>query len=452
MLLRFSVENFMSFDQREQLSMAPGKFQRHKNHTIKFGKRSTLKAAFIYGANASGKSNLIKAIDFSKDIIIEGIKNVDLNKKHFRINHDNYFRPGVFQFEIVIKGIVYSYGFAISYDKKQIIDEWLYEINENQEKCIFNRETIDGITMVESDLKLKGEKAITFKVYKDDIKRMNDSLFLSKMAEKHINDVDEFLIFNEVYKWFSKLIIVFPNSKYGNLNKIVSNEKMRCEFSKYLKYFDTGIDDILEVEIDFNKAFLGLDDDLIMQLKNKLSNDLSEKNTVGLRGGNLLLSFYKNNDGQIIVKKMVMNHGNFSDLFDYVDESDGTRRLFDLIPLFFSKYNNNVILIDEIDRSLHTRLTAEFIDLFYRLSENNESQIIVTTHDAFLMDLDKVRQDEIWFIERRGDHSSRIFSLDKFKARYDKKIEKDYLIGRYGAIPVFNSFCSLDEVEVNENE
>lgn len=452
MLLRFSVENFLSFDKREQLSMAPGKFQRHKTHTIRFGKRSALKAAFIYGANASGKSNLIKAVDFARDIIIEGIKNVDLNKKYFRIKHENYFRPGVFQFEIVLNGTLYSYGFAISYDKKQVIDEWLYEINENHEKCIFNRETIDGVTNVTSDLQLKGEKATIFKVYKEDIKRMNDSLFLSEMAEKQIKDINEFLIFNEVYKWFLKLIIVFPNSKYGNLNKIISDEEMKSEFGKYLRYFDTGIDNIFEQEIEFDKAFSGLDDDLAIQLKSKLSNDLNEKNVIGLRGSNLLLSFYKNNDGEITVKKMVMDHGNVSDLFDYVDESDGTRRLFDLIPLFFSKYTNNVILIDEIDRSLHTKLTAEFIDLFYKLSEDNESQLIVTTHDAFLMDLDKIRQDEIWFIERGSDHSSSIYSLDEFKVRYDKKIEKDYLIGRYGAIPVFNSFSNVDEMEVNENE
>jgi len=390
LLLRFSVENFLSFDKREQLSMAPGKFQRHKNHTIRFGKRSALKAALIYGANASGKSNLIKAVDFARDIVIEGIKNVDLNKKHFRVKHENYLKPGVFQFEIVLNGIVYSYGFAISYDKKQVIDEWLYEINENHEKCIFNRETIDGATNVTSDLQLKGEKATTFKVYKEDIKRMNDSLFLSKMAEKQINDVDEFLIFNEVYEWFLKLIIVFPNSKYGNLNKVVSDEEMKSEFRKYFKYFDTGIDNIFEQEIEFDKAFSGLDDDLVMQLKSKLSNDLNEKNVVGLRESNLLLSFCKNNDGKIIVKKMVMDHGNI-------------------------------------------------LDLFYKLSENNESQIIATTHDAFLMDLDKIRQDEIWFIERGLDHSSSIYSLDKFKVRYDKKIEKDCLIGRYGAIPVFNS-------------
>lgn len=165
-----------------------------------------------------------------------------------------------------------------------------------------------------------------------------------------------------------------------------------------------------------------------------------------------MLSINKNSDGQIIAKKMVLNHGNDLDLFDYDDESDGTRRMFDLIPLFFNKHSNAIILIDEVDRSLHTKLTSEFIDLFYKLSENNKAQLIVTTHDAFLMDLDKIRQDEIWFIERRNDHSSCIYSLDKFKARYDKKVDKDYLIGRYGAVPVFNSLFDSVVKEVKEDE
>lgn len=444
-LLRFSVENFMSFDQREQLSMAPGKFQRHKNHTISYGKRSVLKAGFIYGANASGKSNLIKAIDFARDIIKYGIDNIDLDKKHFRIKSENYYKPGVFQFEIIINDLVYSYGFAISYNKQEVIDEWLYEINDNKETCIFSRETKDGNTVVESDLKMKGDDNNRFKVYKEDIRRMNKALFLSEIAKKKINDSEGFVIFNEVYKWFAKLVIIFPNSKYGKLNKIASDDIMRYEFTKYLNYFDTGIDDVLEAEVDFDKALTGLDEEVRLQLKSKLSNEVTDNASIGVRGGNLMLSLHKNNEGQIIAKKMVLNHGNSLDLFDYDDESDGTKRLFDLIPLFFDKLINTVILIDEIDRSLHTRLTSEFIDLFYKLSEHNKSQIIVTTHDAFLMDLDKIRQDEIWFVERRKDHSSCLYSLDKFKARYDKKVEKDYLIGRYGAIPVFDSFPNFNE-------
>ncbi len=96
-----------------------------------------------------------------------------------------------------------------------------------------------------------------------------------------------------------------------------------------------------------------------------------------------------------------------------------------------------MILIDEIDRSFHTNLARKFLELFYDFTEGRGCQLIATTHDSNLLDLDLLRQDEIWFVERQEDHSSKVFSLNLFKQRFDKKIEKDYLLGRYGAIPIF---------------
>ena len=145
---------------------------------------------------------------------------------------------------------------------------------------------------------------------------------------------------------------------------------------------------------------------------------------------------------------MLLNHGNPDDLFEYSDESDGTQRLFDLIPIFFAQ--NRVILIDEIDRSLHTNLTRKFIEFFFSAANDNSSQLIATTHDSNLLDLDLLRQDEIWFVERKKDHSSCIYSLNKFKERFDKKIEKEYLIGRYGAIPILDNLNNLEDVMNDE--
>ena len=149
-------------------------------------------------------------------------------------------------------------------------------------------------------------------------------------------------------------------------------------------------------------------------------------------------SLRKDEEGNIITTKMMQNHGYNQDLFEYSDESDGTQRLFDLIPLFYEHKGNSVIFIDEIDRSLHTNLTRRFLELFYKLTEEDTSQIIATTHDSNLLDLELVRQDEIWFIKRLSDHSSSIYSLNRYKERYDKKIDKEYLLGRYDAIPIFD--------------
>ena len=149
---------------------------------------------------------------------------------------------------------------------------------------------------------------------------------------------------------------------------------------------------------------------------------------------------------------MSTNHGNENDLFVFSDESDGTRRLFDLIPIFQAALRGQIIIVDELDRSLHTKATQEFIRYFYDVTEGLPTQLIVTTQDSNIMDLDFIRQDEIWFVERQPDHSSKLYSLNQFKARFDKKVEKDYLLGRYGAVPVFKQFVFLENDDIKEEE
>ena len=141
-----------------------------------------------------------------------------------------------------------------------------------------------------------------------------------------------------------------------------------------------------------------------------------------------------------------MLHGlDFQDIFELKDESDGTRRLFDLIPLINKFSQDFTIIIDEFDRSLHPMLTKQFFELFYKLNiEDSKTQLIITTHESTLLDLNLVRRDEIFFIEKNEDGASKLFSLNQFKVRYDSKIEKAYLLGRYGAIPIFKTFNEIN--------
>lgn len=452
MLVRFSVENFMSFNKMESFSMAASKVTRMKNHIVNIQDKRILKGGLIFGANASGKSNLIKAIDFARRIILYGSENVDFNKKYFRIDKSNFLKPGVFQFDFVVNELTYSYGFAISYATKEVISEWLYKI-VGSDISIFERATDnDGKVSITSDIKIRSnDDARKFEVYKDDYmnsenKKIKQSIFLSDIASRSSEKSDFFGAFIDIINWFKNIIIIFPNSKYGGLGNIVENKTLKDVFESMLAYFDTGVESVSGNIIDFDKIFEDIDTDGIEQIKANISNDLNDKPlTLGI--GNKIVSLVRNKSGDIKATKMVLNHGNSDDLFDCEDESDGTQRLFDLIPLFFSKNDSKVIFIDEIDRSLHSKLTQEFIELFYKVSENQRTQLVATTHDSNLMDLELVRQDEIWFIERQVNHNSKIFSLNKFKERFDKKIEKEYLLGRYGAIPVFTRRDILFEEE-----
>ena len=181
---------------------------------------------------------------------------------------------------------------------------------------------------------------------------------------------------------------------------------------------------------------LNIKNDVIHDIQEGFDEDNKKATTVDVTIIGKRFSFTKK-DGVIVGSQLTMNHGNPTDLFELDDESDGTRRLFDLIPLYRKGKENYVIFVDEIDRSFHTKLTLEFLQKFFEKTEGIKSQIIVTLHDSNVMNLNIFRQDEIWFVERKEDHSSEIYSLNKFKERFDHSVAKDYLLGRYGAVPNF---------------
>jgi AAA15 family ATPase/GTPase len=167
-----------------------------------------------------------------------------------------------------------------------------------------------------------------------------------------------------------------------------------------------------------------------------------------LRGSDgLFVTIYKDENNELKIQKLGLIHSSeVDDVFELQDESDGTKRLFDLIPLI-AKFNDDyTIVIDEFDRSFHPNLTKTFFELFYKV-QNSKSQLIVTTHESTLLDLTLLRRDEIWFTEKDKSGASKLFTLNQFKERYDKKIEKAYLSGRYGAIPIFQDF---DELEMDK--
>ena len=448
MFIGFSVSNFLSFKNPQTMSMMASKVARHKEHILSGNGKRVLKTGLIYGANAGGKSNFIKAIDFSRDIILGGLEEVDLNRKYFRISKDGYKQPGVFEYRLITQsGKEYSYGIAISYATKEILSEWLVRIEKSGvETYIFNRDTDEnGVNFTLSEIKPKSEaERIKWEIFLDVFGQnispsMKKKSVLSDVAERSNENRGVLREIRDVYEWFQSIIILFPTSQYSGLNQLVEKEDVRKFFSHILKYFDTGIESVesKQGEMEFDRIFEGIPKKHAEKLKTRISNDI-EDDSVIFKVNNQVYSLKKDEEGNIITTKMMQNHGNAQELFEYADESDGTQRLFDLIPLFLEHQGNRVIFVDEIDRSLHTNLTRKFLQLFYTLTEDADCQIIATTHDSNLLDLDLVRQDEIWFIKRLEDHSSQIYSLNRYKERYDKKIDKEYLLGRYDAVPVFD--------------
>lgn len=442
MLIRFSVENYRSFNERQVFSMAAGKHTRHKEQLIVTNGKRLLKAGVIFGANAAGKSNLVKAINIGKNIALRGVKSSMIMNRHFRIDPMAINRPGIFQYDFVSNGHIYSYGFAISYSKAIFLSEWLY-LCDDKEVCIFDR-TVGEKIVTELNF-TNGEDEQRFNIYADDVK--DNTSFLSEICSHKLRDSEEFQAFFDTLDWFMSLIIVFPQSKYRDLGNLFKGHE-KDSLGKLLNYFDTGIEEVSTTIRPIDEVLAFLPEDLKNNVIHDIQEEFDEENrkneiTIDVTITGKRFSFTKQADGMIVGSQLTMNHGNPIDLFELDDESDGTRRLFDLIPLFQKGKENYVIVVDELDRSFHTKLTIEFLRKFFEKTEGIASQLIVTLHDSNVMDLNIFRQDEIWFVERKENHSSQIYSLNKFKERFDRSVAKDYLIGRYGSIPIFG----IDDTE-----
>lgn len=442
MLKRYSVENFSSIQTKNSLDFTAGRTEENIEHVINFEKVKILKSAVIYGANASGKSNLIKSMDYAKKIILKSLKDVDTYKKYFRLDNESLKKPTQFEFQIEIDNRFFSYGFYSLLQSKKITEEWLFEIGKNKSEKIFerNENTITLGNMFQKNKKLQNR----FNIYIDDMKNQTDQLFLSEIANKDLDtaEIPEVALINNIYEWFNKkLVILYPDSKYGGVSSIGKNNSLLKIFKKHLKEFDTGVMDISSIEDEFENC-----KELTADLKKEIEKDLQEDNVkISLQGpAGMLLTIYKDDKENIKVQKLGLIHGlDMKEVFELKDESDGTRRLFDLIPLIKKFDDDYTIIIDEFDRSLHPKLTKKFFDLFYSI-EKSKAQLVITTHESTLLDLNLLRRDEIWFVEKNEIGASNIFSLNQFKVRYDSKIEKAYLLGRYGAIPIFKTFDELD--------
>lgn len=437
MLIRFAVENYNSFKERQVFSMVAGKQTRHASHYLTVNGKRLLKSSFFFGANASGKSNFVHALDFMRRITLLGTGAIRHGDRYFRIDPAYKDKPGVFQVDFLSEKVVFSYGFAIDYLTHKICGEWLYRVESaDREICIFER--MQG-EQIRSELSFEKMARTRFNIYAEDIKE--EELLLKFVGEKNLQQNESFFDFFAAYDWFKRLTVVYPNSHARNRHLFFFYKASASDsMASILQDLDTGIEGIKKGKQPIEKALSFLPEDIQKNVLNEIEQNMrdgikaDEHHLVEIGNNQFELSF---EEGEIVAEKIMLDHGNPNELFELSDESDGTKRLFDLIPLYELGQKESVIIVDELDRSFHSKLTIEFIKRFFEITKDKPSQLICTTHDLNLMDLSILRQDEIWFVERENDHSSRIYSLSDYKQRFDKNILNDYLIGRYGAIPCF---------------
>jgi len=437
MLVSFKVANFLSINEEQEISFYPSRVRNMAEH--RFQTKTTqvdiLKSAIIYGANSSGKSNLLKAIRFAKKFITKGSENKSyINVPIFKLN-DSMNKPSRFVFEIHTKGNNYEFGFEI--EKSLVIHEWLLQVSKLSEgHLIYERILKNDNPDVTIPHIPKGDIGFVMDASRKELK--NNQLFLTVLNSKNPTVIEE--VYKTVFEWFeTKLIVIFPNSKSEAIQLgLMKSKELKSFFDTYLKKLDTGID-----YLDFEH--MNLDDEAVKiprEIKTDIKNELDENNilfTVSSSDGyNRYCVERIGND--FIAHKLISKHMNSQGVpvtFELYEESDGTHRIFDLIPaLSMLLESEKVILIDEIGRSLHSLIPAKIFEIFFKETAGKPSQLIATTHDLDLLDLQKFRRDEIWFVRKNERASSEFYSLEEFKIRSDKNLRNDYLQGLYGAIPI----------------
>lgn len=447
MLIRFTIENVFSFEERKEFNMLPysrlGTLKSHKYDILDF---EMLKMASIYGANGAGKSNLINALyDLQKLVINEEIP-LRLKTSQFKFNPKDSIISQVFAIEFIQDNTAFYYGLEIL--DGIIKTEELYKsgLGKKKDDLIFERSSNkEGVTNIqfmeafEQDEKSQLLKSILI----EEFFQANKSVLkiLSNRTNEHIADI------KKVFTWFEDTLqIITPTSKATALAHRVDKD---LAFKKYAEdlmcSFNIGITS-LSAEKKGLKEFFGEDNEneleiLIKELEN------SPKHMLGLstQGGDELV-IVKEED-KIWVKRLKVGHvgkNNESVLFDLEEESDGTIRLLDVIPAFRNVIASpKVFIIDEIERSIHPLLIKELVKKF-SLDEDTKGQLIFTTHESNLLDQKIFRQDEIWFAEKNKNGATDLYSLSEFKEHKTIDIRKGYLNGRYGSIPFLANLKDLN--------
>lgn len=429
MLMGFKVKNFRSFDELQHFSMLAGKVRNNENHIIETNHKKILKFSGLFGANGSGKSNLIIAISIIKGIFNGGIRTL-INNQFYRGKNGDPNKDSYFEYEIEIDKKLYSYGFELNFSRNELVSEWLIDMTKPTEKIIFERDLKKKT--IGSDIKEKNEY---FNTCLKEMKNNNSDLFLLEMSRRLIMSKNNDIFFKDIINVFNflanEMIIIRPAShKLLPLDYVDKKDKI----IKYLNKMDININNIKADDYDINSIRSRMSDVDFANFINdfEMISKKAKINSCTLRIENDLYLVKKDENNKFEVKSLKFMHNNSEYSFGAYEESDGTIRVLELLDILLT--DNKVYLIDELDSSLHPLLVEGLLKLF--LESNNTNQLIITTHELKTLDFDLVRRDEIWFAEKSEEGSTRIFSLEEFKdvARFDRKIDKAYLEGRFGAI------------------
>lgn len=406
MLIEFSVKNFRSIKERVTFSMVAAQEDESlpdnlTSQVLANGDR-LLRSAVIYGANASGKSNVLLAFGFLVRFVLNefGIeKGRGIPVAPFKLDADSVISPSEFEVFFEYKGVEYQYGFSV--DGYRVYEEFLYNYIDGDANLIFERKNTDEYHFG-SDHE---EQTVLSK------RTLENTAYLWSSVQWNNQSTAD------AYDWFREQVeidIDYYKSEQLTAELMAKDHSFHEKVVEFLKSTDTGIQGIKLTHYPMSTKSM-----LFALFENVSTNSYSVET----------------------IRHVTDMHGkSVETLFELEEESEGTQRLFELLgPWFEVLDSGRVLLIDELESSLHPLLLERLTQLFLDPEINkHQAQLIFTTHNTNLLDTDKIRRDQIWFTEKNPDTGGTdLYSLNDFQKLSNEDVEKGYLIGRYGAIPFF---------------
>ena len=396
MLVNFTFKNFRSFRDEMTLSMEAASIQELADAVVKTCGEDLLPVAVMYGANSSGKSNVLKALKAMRDVLLSSVKlnpKDKLDAEPFSLDLTSSSEPTSFEIQFTLNGSKFRYGF--DYTSEMIISEWLYEKRPGEREF-------------ELFLRSGNEFKISKTRFLEGIGKQDSTpanrLFVSLVAQLNGK------VSQSILDWFSNIEYMSGMDGKGYVGKTL----------RTIFYQDAGKEEIMTLLYQTHLGFDGIN----------VSMNIADEDSVDSK---TIHKIY-DNDGNVVGQKEFP--------MDKM-ESEGTKKMIEIAgPIVDAIRLGQILIVDELDAKLHPFLTRKIISMFMDKNINkNGAQLIFATHDTNLLNIRYLRRDQIWFTEKDKTDSTELYSLIEFrdeagnKVRNDRNIEKDYINGRYGAIP-----------------
>ena len=408
MLLQFSCENHKSIKDRITFSTIAGKDTAHESELKAFDNFKVLRMAAIYGANGSGKSNVLSALGFTQLLVLNSMNHqpgTGVFQAPHKLSHPD--APSTYEIHFVKNDIRYVYGFSIKHNL--IEEEYLYYFPKKRQVKIFER---SGLEIKPGD-RYKNSFELSLNVLKD------NRLFLSCAANyTNLKEIeDAFLFFKDDIVMYNPAI---NNWQEYSANLLQGNPDIKRLYVDILNKLDTKVKD---VKVKFEKKRL---------TAAELPSDMPDfiKDMISSQESNLM-------EAKMVYDKFEIN---------MTEESTGIQKLFEIIcPLLDIMMKGKILICDEIETGLHEAVVKKLLQIVQANKKEEFAQVIFTTHDTTLLTSELFRRDQIWFTQLDSNRSTDLYSLAEIRnVRKDENLAKGYISGKYGAIPMLNeSFVKL---------